>query len=317
MKNILVITVFAILSTSVTAKTALFGEANAFGQLKASEEGTALQIHGYLSEFGFRGESAVNDSTQAFFELTLGVNLTESWSPFTKAGEMGVKGQFGEAAIFYGDSPLSKTNEFLRLMPNDPDTLSGTFAYSEAERLGLAVGLGGVDGISYRSPKVLDSIELNAALIPAEVEGGETGFSFSGDFREEQAGMSIAFEINGETANTQIVRIIGDVAIGNMRVGGSVQASGNSVLDTSARSIIGYVKLPVVIGQYETRLKCLLAFNNMTNALDESEQQIYASFVEEVPLGPKVSSYSFIELEWDNDLADLTSYGGLGLKIDF
>ncbi len=317
MKKIASILILALAAGSALAKTALFGEANGYTQLKASEAGSTLQVHGYMTEFGIRGDADMTNNSIGFFELTMGANITEGWSTFVKAGQVGTKTAIGSFFFFYGDTPLSGTNQYLQLMPQDPDSLAGAFGYVQAQNAELSIGLGGVDGLFYSSPMLTDQINVDVALIPAEVEGGETGFSFASHFKNKGFNASAAFEINAEAANTQVLRIIGDQKIGLLAVGASLQVVGNSQQDTSARSLIGFTKFPLSLGRYNTQVKWLLGYNQVTLTNDDTESQMYASLVQEIPFGSKVSSYVFSELEWGENLSALTSYTGLGLKITF
>jgi hypothetical protein len=305
------------LSSFSVSKTSLYGEANGFTQFRSDSSGSALQVYGYLSQFGFKSEAAVSETLQATFDVTMGFELLDSWGVYTKQGTLGITGEYGELAMFYGQSPLAKTNQFLSLMENDPDQISGVFYANRADDFNVKVGFERVDGLLYSAPILAEHVAIDFAIVPAELVGGESGFSFATTYDNSTLKAAIAFEVNVEAADTQLLRVIGDTKVGSMRVGLGLQAGSNSALDSSARTYLGYLKMPLNIGTLNTRMKALMSLNQVTDAADNTDTQVYASVVDEVPLNDKVSTYGFVEVQVENDLNNVTSFVGLGLKMNF
>ncbi len=306
-----------LLITTSAAKTELYGEANAFGQFQTNADGSAFQVAGYLSEFGFRNEEAVSESMKAHFDVRFSYSAMDTWYLFTRHGAVGLSGQHGRLDYFFGESPLAATNDYLRLMNQDPDALSSAFNSTVASALGLPVGLGAVDGIWYRSPKVSDQWYFDAALVPAEVIGGETGLSFAGHFEDGQTKASLAFEINVETPNSQLLRVIGQRQFEQVQLGLGLQASSRSDTDSASRSYFAFAYVPVTLGAVDTRAKALMSLNQVTDTNQNQTSQLYLSIVDEYPLSSRISLYGFGELELANDLQDATSYIGAGLRMVF
>jgi hypothetical protein len=317
MKQLNLFLTLLLLASVSDAKTSLFGEANGFTQIANSENGTSLQIQGYLSEFGFRNETPLSGSTNALFDVTFGFELLNTSAVVTKSGQMGITGDFGEVSLFYGDSPLSDLNDYLRLMKNDPDQINEMYYQSGANNQNLSVGMGFVDGLSYKSPVFADYLNVHVALVPAEVAGGETGLSLASHFDNERTRVSGAIEVNTESANTQLLRLIGEQQLNNLTVGLGLQIVSNSAADTSARTYLSFLKLPMTIASEKTNLKAVLSYNRVTDAADNTLSQLYTSIVDEWEISDKLSAYGFAELEMANDFDDVTSYLGVGMKMTF
>ena len=317
MKQIKLFLTLLLLASVSDAKTSLFGEANGFTQISNTANGTSLQIEGYLSEFGFRNETLLKGTTNALFDVTFGFEMLNTNAVGTKAGLIGLTGGYGEVALFYGDSPLSELNDYLRLMKNDPDQITAVYYQSGANNQNLSVGMGFVDGLSYKSPVFADYLNVHVALIPAEVAGGETGLSLATHFDNERTRVSGAFEVNTESANRQLLRLIGEQELSNLTVGLGLQVISNSVANTSARTYLSFLKLPMNIASEKTNVKAILSYNRVTDSADNTLSQLYTSIVDEWEISDKVSAYGFAELEMANDFDDVTSYLGIGMKMTF
>jgi hypothetical protein len=305
----------ALLAASVTAhaKTSIYGEANTRVQFVNNQAGSALLIDGYMSEFGYKGEQAITEQSLGNFNILLGVDALGDWGPYIKQGSVGVTGNFGEITAFYDLSPVAATSHYYKVMKNDPDSISLLNGY----RTTTPKGVMNVDGLSYRSPLIEEKITLHAALIPAEVVSGSTGVSFVGRFDQGPLDISLGFEVNVEQAHSQLFRVIGEYQTGNLKLGGHVQMSSNSDNDYSSRSLAGFLKLPIKLSQRETNNRIMMGYNTETDPADNAINQFYISFLQEIPWNDKVSSYSFVEVLMDNDLDDMTTWGGGGLKIGF
>lgn len=311
------IVTFVLLFAAVTAhaKTSIYGEANARAYFELNEVGSALHVDGDLTEFGYKGEQAISEQDQASFNILLGVDALGEWSPALKQGSLSLKGNYGEVAAFYDLSPVAATSHYYKLMNNDPDSLELLFGYRSTSPTPKAVVK--VDGLSYQSPLIEEKITFNAALVPAEVVAGSTGISFTGRFEQGAIDLSLGFEVNVEQANSQLFRIVGEYDAGNLKLGGHLQMSSNSDNDYSSRSLAGFVKLPLKFSQLETNNRVMLGYNTETDPADEATDQLYISFLQEIPWNTKVSSYSFVQVLMDNDLDSMTTWGGGGLKIGF
>jgi hypothetical protein len=202
-------------------------------------------------------------------------------------------------------------------MNNDPDQVNEVFNQSAASNLNLSVGMGFVDGIAYASPVFADNMTMDIALIPAEVAGGETGLSVAAHYDNANTRVSGAFEVNTEAANRQLLRLIGEHQLSNLTVGLGLQVVGNSDSDTSGRTYLAFLKLPMVIASQQTRFKAVVAYNRLPDAADDTLSQLYVSVVDEWQMTDKLSTYGFAELEMANDFEDVSSYLGVGMKLTF
>ncbi|MFQ3229669.1 hypothetical protein [Reinekea sp.] len=303
-----------IAAANLHAKTSIYGEANARVQFVNSQAGSALIVDGNMSEFGYKGEQAISEQSQANFNILLGVDTLGDWGPNIKQGSVSVTGNYGEIAAFYDLSPVAATGHYYQVMKNDPDS---RFLLLNGSAVNSPKGVGNVDGLSYRSPLIEEQFTLQAALVPAEAVSGSTGVSFLGRYDQGPLDISLGFEVNVEQAQSQLFRVIGEYQTGNLKLGGHVQMSSNSDTDYSSRSLAGFLKLPIQFAQRETNNRIMMGFNTETDPADNAINQLYISFLQEIPWNDKVSSYSFVEVLMDNDLDDTTMWGGGGLKIGF
>ncbi|WP_320822290.1 hypothetical protein [Reinekea sp.] len=300
------------------AKTSLYGQANGYSQWAASDVGSTLQLETHLSEFGFRGDSPVATSS-AFFDLTVGLvdYGQEGCCPQLLRSELGLSGDKGVLTLFYGDTPLSRTNHFLTLMHRDPDALTGALGYRRANNYNLAVGLGSADGLGYRTPLIANRLQFEWALIPTERVGGEHGFSFAGHYGDALRRVSLAMELNGTRENTQLVRLIGDLSVSPVKVGAGLQWASSSLSEARSIALMAFTRIPVTLGSYASTLRWLVTANRLTDQFAASHQQYYTSLVQEIGLTDKVSVYAFVELDWPDRQAERLGYAGLGLNMDF
>lgn len=317
MKKTLGLIAMAACASGVFAKTSLFGEADARALLVNTEAGAFMSLTGTASEFGFKGSQAVSDAETAYFRLAVGADLTGQFGLAINEGEVGLQGNYGEAALYFGYSPLSALVENHQILDNSPDGLGEIYGFAQANPLGLPVGISSLDGLRYRSPMVAQNVTLEAALIPSEQPDGETGFSFAGHYDTDAYRISAAFQINGFIANSSIFRVQGEANIGQMKAGGTGQISSNSDFDSDSSHISGYVKMPLKVADVQTQLRVLAAFNTVTNAADDSFQEFYTSAVQSIPLSSKVVAYGFASIFLANDLDTTTLAGGGGLKVRF
>jgi predicted porin len=306
------------------AATSMFGEADANFMLVNTEAGSFASITGFGSEFGFKGTQKINETEEAFFRMGYQAELTGAriW-PAMSEGRVGLRGNYGEIAIFYGETPLSALNNEYFLIDNTPDSIFRILGVNQANNVGVVAGEALVgtasmlDGLSFTSSELEGGIQLEAALIPAEAVDGETGFSFAAHYRADQFRLSGAFEINGEQPNTSLFRVNGDVKNGSMTVGGSLQLGSNSAADTSAMHLAGYVKMPVNFSGTKSDMKVLGAFNTATDAAETTTQEFYLSYVQNIQLTSKVSTYGFVSLYLSDDMQTTNTQGGGGLKVRF
>lgn len=314
----LVILCLILLTLPAQAKTSLYGQANGYGQLAASEAGSSVQLETHLSEFGFRGDTPVA-ATSAFFDLAVGLvsYAQDGCCPQLLRSEVGLRGDQGALTLFYGASPLARSNEFLTLMHRDPDALTGALGYSQASSYNLAVGLGSVDGLSYKAPVIADRLQLEWAVIPAERRGGETGLSFAADYADGQRRLSLALELNGTHQNSQLMRLIGDWVSTRLTVGAGLQLGTSSVSDARALTLIGFTRLPLRIASYPSTLRWLVSANRLIHPGSADQAQYYSSLVQELSLTDKVSVYGFMEFERPDRVAERMAYVGGGLNIEF
>jgi len=300
------------------AKTSLYGQANGYTQWASADVGATLQLETHLSEFGFRGDSPVATSS-AFFDLAVGLVEygQDGCCPQLLRSELGLSSGQGVLTLFYGDTPLSRTNQFLTLMHRDPDALSGALGYRRANSYNLAVGLGGVDGLGYRTPSIGNRLQFELALIPSERIGGENGLSFAANYGDTRHRVSLAMELNGTHENSQLVRLIGDLSMTHLTLGAGLQRASSSLSEARSIALMGFTRIPVALGSYESTLRWLVTANWLTDQFAVSHQQYYTSLVQEVRLTGKVSVYAFVELDWPDQQAERLGYAGLGLNMDF
>ena len=307
-----------LLGLPAQAKTSLYGQANGYTQWASSELGSALQLETHLSEFGFRGDSPAA-SRSAFFDLAVGLveYAQDGCCPQLLRSELGLRGDHGVLTLFYGDTPLTRSNHFLTLMHRDPDALSGALGYRRANSYNLAVGLGGVDGLGYRTPSIGNRLQFELALIPSERVGGENGLSFAANYGDTRRRFSLAMELNGTRENSQVVRLIGDLTTTHLTFGAGLQRASSSISEVRSIALMGFTRIPITLGSYESTLRWLVTVNRLTDQLAVSHQQYYTSLIQEVSLTDKVSIYAFIELDWPDRQAERLGYAGLGLNMDF
>jgi predicted porin len=315
MKNFIIAFALLILAMTAQAKTSIYGEANARVQTFNNEQGSTLNVDGSLSEFGFKGEQPISEQNTAVFDMLLGVEALAGFSPYLKQGSVSIQGDFGEVAAFYDLSPVAATSQYLSLMNNDADSIWLLLGYTG--NAFTPQGINRVDGLSYKSPRIEDKIVLHTALIPAETINGSTGVSFAGQYDQGPVDMAVGFEVNVEQAHSQLFRMVGEYQLDNLKLGGLLQISSNSDNDYSARTFAAFAKLPIKFSQLETNNRLMFGLSTETDPLDESSNQFYTSVLQEIPWNNKVSSYSFLEVLLANDLNDLSTSGGAGLKISF
>ena len=317
----LVIFFVSIWAPFCAAKTALYGEANAFGQVHTTDQGSAIELEGYLSHLGFRNRIDL-EQTQIYFDVSLGFNalgysVLDRGLVYTRHGEIGIEGDKGQLRYFYGDTPLSASNQMLRLMDRDPDGLSTVFNVSAAQNEGLEVGLGSVDGIAYRSPTIGKAVSFDLAVVPAEVAAGESGYSVAGQFETTATTLIAAYEINVEAENAQIARVVGQQQFNRVNVGLGFQWAINAERETQAQTYFAVLKFPWQIAGKQTQAKAIIGWNQLEGSQKDTTTQLYMSFVDEWALTGKASVYGFAEIELANDLNDVASYAGLGLRMPF
>ena len=321
MKRCFFLVVSVWLSSFSAAKTVLYGEANAFGQVHMTDQGSVVELEGYLSHLGFRNRVDV-EQAQFFFDVSLGFNVLgysvlDRGLVYTRHGEIGLLGAKGELRYFYGDTPLSATNHKLRLMDRDPDGLSTVFNASAAQNAGIELGLGSVDGIAYHSPTIADRVSFEMALIPAEIVSAEAGYSVAGYYQSAQTNVIAAYELNVEAENTQLLRLVASHQFQKLNFGFGAQWSGNTVRETQAQTYFAVAKFPWQIGLKQTNTKMIFSWNQLTDQDDSKTSQLFFSVVDEWALNDKTSVYGFGEIELANDFRDVASYTGFGLRMKF
>ncbi|MFT4674783.1 MAG: hypothetical protein ACI9D8_000252 [Reinekea sp.] len=314
----LVMLCLILLTLSAQAKTSLYGQANGYAQLASSDAGSSVQLETHLSEFGFRGDSPVANNS-AFFDLAVGLvtYAQDGCCPQLLRSELGMRGDRGALTLFYGDSLLARSNEYLTLMHRDPDALTGALGYSQANSDNLPVGLGSVDGLSYRAPLIADRLQFEWALMPAERLGGETGLAFAADYAHARRRLSLALELNGTHQDSQLMRLIGDWETNRLTVGAGVQLGTSSASDTRALTLMGFTRIPLRLAAYPSTLRWLVSTNRLISPGSADHEQYYTSLVQELNLTEKVSVYGFVELEWPERAAERVAYAGLGLNVEF
>ena len=314
----LVMLYLILLTLPAQAKTSLYGQANGYGQLAAPDAGSNVQLETHLSEFGFRGDTPVA-ANSAFFDLAVGLvtYAQDGCCPQLVRSEVGLRSDQGALTLFYGDSPLARSNKFFTLMHRDPDALTGALGYSQASSDNLAVGLGSVDGLSYRAPVIADRLQLEWAVIPAERLGGETGLSFAADYADARRRLSLALELNGTHQNSQLMRLIGDWVSKGLTVGAGLQLSTSSVSDARALTLISFTRIPFRLASNPSTLRWLVSANRLISPGSADQEQYYTSLVQELNLTDKVSAFGFVELDWPDRAAERVAYAGVGLNIEF
>lgn len=311
-------TLFLLLTLgTASAQTSLYGHANGFAQTRTVSDGTSVELRGYLTEFGFRNRTEIDQNRRAGFDLNLGMNLLDSWSPYLRYGELSLQGPRGQLALFYGPTVLTQSNRWLSLMHQDPDNLPIALDYGNASALQLPVGVTAVDGLSYQLPTVADRLVLAAALIPAEQLGGETGYSFAATLNTGAVRTLAGFEINGAYANAQMVRLMSDVEIDRTRIGLLTQASQNTLTDGARQTVLLYGFWPWRLADHLTNAKAMLGVNRTEDQNDDAAVQLYFSFLDEVPVTSKLSFYGFSEAEWEIQAETFTFYFGAGARLTF
>ncbi len=303
------------------AKTELYGEANAFSQIVHTEEGSALQLFGYLSQFGFRNSIPLENETNAFFDVAIGYSITDFTSPWLNESHIGITGEYGQISLFYGPTPVETSNSMLQLMERDPDSLNGLFSASSASGLGIAVGDSAIgseaDGILYESPKLSNNLTLAFAILPTEQIDSDPGFAFSGTYDDQKATLTVGFQVNREGEDDQLLRLIGQTKKDDASLGGGFQFASNRDQETAIRTFFAFAKMPWQIGQKTTQTKLLTGFSWLTDTADDTESEGYFSLVNAQSWNSKVSTYVFAEWWLQNDLEDRTVDLGAGMRISF
>lgn len=318
MKKVVLASIALSAAVGAQAATSMFGEADARVLGVNTEAGSFMSISGYASEFGFKGTQTLNETEEAFFKMGFQAELTGDYPwAIMNEGEIGFRANYGQVKIFYGDSPLSMLNQHYALIENTPDSIFSILGVNQANNLGVVVGDAAESGIAYQSPVLEGGIQLEFALLPAEQANSETGLSFAGHYKTDALRVSAAFEVNGESVDTSILRLNGDVKTGEMTIGGTFQSASNSALESKATHIAGYLKMPLNFSGQETDIKVLGALNSATDAADNTVQEFYMSFVQNIELSSKVSTYGFVSMYLSNDMATTTTVGGGGLKVRF
>lgn len=301
----------------VSAQTSLYGHANGFAQTRTVEGGTALELHGHLTEFGFINLTRLSPSLDAGFDMNFGMNLLDSWSPYLRDSELTLSGTLGELALYFGDTPLTESNHWLVLMHQDPDNLPIALDFGSANPLRLPVGVTATDGLRYRSLPIADRFSYAAALIPAEQVRGETGYSFVAMLKSEGVTSLAGFELNGAYADSLLFRLMTQVERQRLTFGALAQASLNTATESERQTGLLYGFWPWQAGEQAMRAKAMIALNRTTDQNDEATTQVYVSALNEVPLTQKLSLYGFGESEWEPDAGNLTIYLGAGAALRF
>lgn len=318
MKKIALAVAFTALATTVSAKTSFFGEADARVLLVNNTNGSHLAVTGYASDFGFKGEQAVSATEQAFFRVAYQMDLAgKNASPLINVGEIGLQGNYGTAAVRYGYTPLGRLNQVYHLISNSPLWNNDIFATALAATGSVPVGTLSENYLNYTSPSIADAITVDTALIPAEQAESQTGWSVAATYQANAMRLAAALELNAEYLDSSILRLNGDVTLGNLTVGGTFQRASNSATDNSASHLGAYGKMPLNIGNYKTSIQLNTSLNTLTNAANEKQSQFLTSFVQEIPFNSKVSIYSMVAVYLIDDLQTMVSMGGGGLKVRF
>ncbi|EAR10856.1 nucleoid occlusion protein [Reinekea sp. MED297] len=302
---------------SAQANTRLYGYANGFAQTRTVSDGTALEVTGYLTELGFRNSTPVTPELKAGFDLNLGLNLLDSWSPYMRRGDLSLEGRWGTVALFYGETPLSETNQWLTLMHQDPDNLPLALDFAGASPLRLPQGVTAVDGLRYRTPLVGSRVQLSGALMPAEQIGGETGYSVTLSWLGEHFRSLAGIELNGAYGNAQLGRWINEYRSEAFTLGLLLQATHNTLTEAQGQSVMLYSQHPWSLGEQSQRLKLTLSANHFVDQDDERRLAFYSSLVNQVVMSESFSLYGFAEAKWESETPAFTLYTGAGASLGF
>ena len=307
----------ALISTNLFAKTMLYGEANANIQSVFTDNGSALVEDGSLSEVGFRSELVLDDKFTARSDFAVGVNLTDPDTPWLNKGSLGVTGEFGRVNFFYGNTPLTDSNDWLKLMSREPDFFASLLRRSAASAASVPVGINKRSGVAYHSPTVADAWHLAFAVLPAEEVDVESGFSLSAIYDGTKTRFVAGFEVNSEKENDQLFRLMSDTRLGSFTLGGGAQFAGNQDLDTSAYSFFGYGKWSMLLAGKENNLRLLTGLTQLHDKAGNDALDINLSLAAEQPWATKFSSYNFIQWQTADDRDTSTVILGAGLRLLF
>lgn len=305
------------IALSAQGNTRLYGYANGFAQARTSEAGTTLELRGYLTEFGFQNETRVTSDLDAGFDLNLGMNMLDDWSPYLRHGELSLDGRWGQVALFYGETPLGETHQWLTLMHQDPDNLPFAWDFSSANALRLPLGLTAVDGLRYRSPLVAERVSLDMALLPAEEVGIETGYSVTASWVSDHWRSRLGVELNGVYSNAQLMRLINEYRNDGLTLGLLLQAAQNTVTDASGQTVLLYSHWPWQMNEQRHRVKLTVSGTRLQDQNDETRVALYTSLVNQIALSDRLSLYGFSETKWASEAPALTQYLGAGATLSF
>lgn len=320
MKKRIALATVLLLSTQLQARTTLYGEVAATVQSKFNDDGTVMIIDGAGSEFGFVGEHALTPEEQIAFDMKLGFDLLSPGLVTLVEGNVNVLGSFGEVGVYNGASPATQSTELLDLMNNDPD--SNGFALGASHRLNATttyapIGVSNSVGIRYASPELEPGITFTGAVIASEAVDRATGVSLAARYSTSAVDVTFGFELNVEQANSQLFRVAGEVPIGNASVGGMLQLASNADVDASIRSTIAFVKFPLNWANFATNNQLIVSLTARTDAAEDTATDGYFSLVQEIPWSAKVSSFAFVDSLWADNLNDVTTWLGGGVRIKF
>lgn len=315
--------VTSIVSAPAWSDATIYGDAIAVISVEATEPGTALHVWNRGTLLGFKGDMPVNKNIDVVFDANASLaffsepDRTQGFLSPTGGEYVGLDGDFGRVRIFRGFSPLAESNSHLQLMNSDPTSF--VFLLGEGSSITtLPTATGYQEGVNYRSPELSGGLSLNVALLPAEDPEGETGFSLATKLDREDLRVQVAAEVNGEVEQSELYRAVAEVDVASLTVGGLVQGANNSSSDTSALSVAGYVRMPIAITQWDTRLQLVAGQSTQQNSsTDYEESQVFLSAVHEIEVSENLSFFSFAESYTAEEEVNDHSAGGGGIRIRF
>jgi hypothetical protein len=306
------------IAASAQAETTIYGAANAHAYVFSRDSDTFLGIDGYLSHFGFRGDSEIDPSITAIFDARFYADIVEFDTPQALRGHVGVEGDFGTLRIFGGPTPMSKTHDYLTLMEEDPISFGNVLGDGLSVASNLPTGTYYNTGINFTSNDLGGGLSFDGAVMPAQNANGETGISLAATMAQNAFSVTGAFEVNGTNENTQLFRMVGEYYLNEITVGGLLQFAGDSDADLNGTSLLGFAELPLDVAQWNTRLRLTAGFSAQENDADTIEEsQTLIAAMHEIKLNNKVSVYNFAEVFLPEESDGNTTQFGTGLKVSF
>jgi len=260
------------------------------------------QLNSFASRFGLRGATKIDEPFTVIYQFEWQVDTDGDSTDLTPRNRyLGLRGNFGEVYAGRHDTPTKMAVKDVDLFNDNFGDIASIFA-GEVRAPNI---------ITYTTPD-LGIYTGQVSFIPGEdSENGDDsisdGISAMGSVQIDKVYLAVA--IDQDVAGHDVERLIAQWIVGDLQLGGILQASDNDTGTEDKTGVFGSVAYNM--GKNQLRFQAGVTSNDSDTGIYEDEQTISLGFARK--LGPKTTVLGYytsdVKEASNGDETDLNVYG--------